>query len=165
MIDHDLPPARLTGFTLIEAVVVLALIGALFAVSSLFIARPFLIARELSQRAEMVDGAQTALYRITREVRSALPNSLRVDASGQALEFLRLRLAGRYRAALRPDGGGDPLTIAGASDSFDVLGGTDCSEIETREGAGRDCADGSGDCLVLYNTGYDVLNEIGRAHV
>ena len=48
-------------------------------------------------RAALVSVADSALQRITRGIRLALPNSIRISGSSGALEFLRIRTGGRYR--------------------------------------------------------------------
>jgi MSHA biogenesis protein MshO len=91
-------------------------------------------------RAELTDAADLALRRIAREVQRALPNSVRVDAAGTALEFLPVVDAGRYRAAPAGDGSGDALDVdAPADGSFDVLG----PPVDVA----------AGDQLVVYNLG------------
>lgn len=140
-----------SGFTLIESIVVILLIGILAAIAGVFIVQPFEAARDMTRRAELVDAAETALNRMTREIRLAVPNSVRVD--GNAIEFLRTRTGGRYRRLQPPGGGADTLDPTQASGTFDVLGGLrDGGSVQTRT-AGRDCADGSGDCIVVNNTG------------
>ncbi len=47
-------------------------------------------------RLAMADTADTALRRIARDVRLALPNTVRVDASGMFLEFIPIKTGGRY---------------------------------------------------------------------
>lgn len=149
------------GFTLIESIVVILLIGILAAVSAVFIAQPFEAARDMTRRAELVDAAETALNRMTRELRLAVPNSVRVDSN--ALEFLRTSTGGRYRRLQPPGGGANTLNPTQPSGTFDVLGGLRGS-ITTR-GAGRDCANGSGDCVVVNNTGTTGFNAYDRDNV
>jgi MSHA biogenesis protein MshO len=52
---------------------------------------------EQRRRGELVDLANTALNRMTRDVRLAVPNSLRLSADGQAFELLAIDGAARYR--------------------------------------------------------------------
>ena len=144
-------PSRVAGFTLIEGVIVMVLIGALAAVAGVFIVEPFRSAGDMSRRAELVDAAETGLDRMTRELRLAVPNSIRIN--GNALEFLRSKTGGRYRRLPAPGGGGDPLNRALGNDTFDVLGGLVGSGTVDTRGPGRDCANGAGDCLVINNTG------------
>jgi MSHA biogenesis protein MshO len=50
-------------------------------------------------RAEVTDEADLALRRIARDLRLALPNSVRVNADGSAIEFLLTKTGGRYLSA------------------------------------------------------------------
>lgn len=139
---HGTPPSAHRGFTLLEAVVVIMLTGIVGVMVSSFIRQPVDAYVDQTRRAELTDAADGALRRIARELRGALPNSVRVttDATGSYLEFLPVRSAGRYRAALTTAGGGDMLDFASTSDgSFDVLG--------------PPVSASSGDQLVVYNLG------------
>lgn len=91
------------GVTLIELIVAMVLIGIIVAATAFFVF-PMRQSTDLVARAELTDIADNALQRIGRDVRLALPNSVRVTTSGSSvfLEFLAVRAAGRYRA----DGGG-----------------------------------------------------------
>lgn len=113
------------GFTLIEMVLVIAMLGALLALGGVFIIQPFQAYEDVARRARLVDVAETAMMRMTRETRMALPNSVRIDTNGTryALEFLATSTGGRYRQQVDDTGAGDPLDRTLAADSFDVLGG------------------------------------------
>jgi MSHA biogenesis protein MshO len=88
---------RARGFTLIEMVVAIVLVAIIVA-TTIFFVYPVRQAADLSTRAELTDIADNALQRIGREVRLALPNSVRRDGSHLFLEFIPVRSAGRYRA-------------------------------------------------------------------
>ena len=89
-----------SGFSLIELVVAIVVTGIVVAGLAYFIF-PVRQAVDIATRAELSDIADSALQRIGRDVRLALPNSVRTTASGGAVfvEFLAVRTAGRYRAA------------------------------------------------------------------
>ena len=90
------PKSTSTGVTLIELAVTIALVGILGALIVNFVA-PVRSYIDSSRRAALADGADTALRRIGRDLRLALPNSARVDGTNQYLEFLLVRTGGRYR--------------------------------------------------------------------
>ncbi len=75
---------------------------------------------DVSRRAQLVDEADTSLRLMQREIRSALPNSLRI--SGSTIEFVPVLYAGRYRANLPEAVPGDVLDFTIADDHFAVLG-------------------------------------------
>lgn len=114
---------RERGFTLLEAVMVIVITGILGAVVAVFIRAPVEGYVDSVRRAELTDAADTALRRIARDVRTALPNSLRTTspASSSCFEFLPAVGGGRYRAALRSAGTGDILDFSIADTTFDVL--------------------------------------------
>ena len=69
---------RQRGFTLIEAVMVITITGIVAAMVAIFIRTPIQSYFDLERRVEMTDTADTALRRIARDSRLALPNSVRV---------------------------------------------------------------------------------------
>lgn len=151
------------GFTLIEIILVILIIGILSGVIFTVLIGPMRAYVDVEKRMRIVDVADTALQRMTREIRLALPNSIRITA-GPTIEFLRTLDGGRYRS--KPAGGAgvgvcggtlaqDRLSFSASSDCFEVLGTlTNVTDIVT----GGTCLDSSGDCLVIYNTGQTGAN-------
>lgn len=79
------------GFTLVELVMVIALAGLVAVMISAVLMRPMQGFVDQSRRAELVDLAATALNRMARDVRLAVPNSVRVSADGNAVEMLLIQ--------------------------------------------------------------------------
>jgi MSHA biogenesis protein MshO len=79
---------RCAGFTMIEMVMVMVITGILGAVVATFIGGPIQGYVESGRRAELTDIADTALRRISRDVHTALPNSIRVTSGNLFMEFL-----------------------------------------------------------------------------
>ena len=104
----------------------IGLFGILSAVGAAMMARPIVAFANAASSAQLSDAGSRALQRMADELRQALPNSVRVSASGSDfyIEFLPLTGVGRYRAQVAATGpAGDPLDFADAADtSFDVLG-------------------------------------------
>ena len=103
-----------SGFTLIELVVTIVTTALIMGVLVFFV-YPLRQGVDITARADLTDAADTALRRVGRDVRLALPNSVRVatDASGRAyVEFLAVRTAGRYRADGQGAGGGSLANCA-----------------------------------------------------
>jgi MSHA biogenesis protein MshO len=98
-------------------VIVIVLTGALFAVVARFIVPPVQAYLASNARAAMTDEADAALRRIERELRAALPNSVRVSASGLALEFIPVTAGARYATA-----GAGALDFGDVHTAFDVVG-------------------------------------------
>lgn len=134
------PDRQVVGFTLVEMIVVLAITAIVAAAVAVFLRMPVEGYLGTVRRAELADAADTAARRIARELRLAVPNSVRVAPAGDAVEFLLGRSGGRYRAELTAAGTGDVLDFTnGADDAFDVLG----APVEAA----------AGDQVVVYNLG------------
>ena len=145
---------RARGFTLIELVTVITLSAILSVVVWRNISLPIRAFSDITRRAEAVATAQLAMERMAREVRLALPNSLRVSGDGSAIELLRTSASGRYRAEVSPsDASTDALNLNASSDTFQVLGSWSMP-AGMRTGSGLpQCLAGTADCLAIYNTG------------
>ncbi|MEW6590016.1 MAG: prepilin-type N-terminal cleavage/methylation domain-containing protein [Pseudomonadota bacterium] len=109
-----------SGVTLVEMIVVIAVTAVVGAMVAVFLRTPIESYVAQDRRARLADAADTALRHIARDVRRALPNSVRVHSAGGVfyLELLATRSGGRYRA----EGSGDILDFTAPDTSFDVLG-------------------------------------------
>ena len=121
MIRKRHAPAMARGFTLIEAIIVIVISGIVAAIVALFIRSPVEGYVDTVVRSELTEAADTALRRVARDVRTALPNSLRTAGSTSCFEFLPVVGGGRYRVAQRADATGDSLDFTAPDTSFDVL--------------------------------------------
>ena len=130
---------RSTGFTLIEMVVVIVITGVIAASVAVFLRLPVQGYVDAARRAEISDIADTSLRRMVRDIRLALPNSIRVTDGGKTLELLLTRTGGRYRTE-----GVGFLDFSQATTSFAQLG-------PVSNGLGMTIV--AGDKLVIYNLG------------
>ncbi|RJQ49170.1 MAG: type II secretion system protein [Gammaproteobacteria bacterium] len=108
------------GFTLVEAVVTIVLLGLLAGIAAVFIVRPMQGYVDLSRRAALVEAAESALRRMARDARLALPNSVRRQnlASGFALEMIPTLDGAKYNIRGTDN---ERLRFNGDTD-FDLLG-------------------------------------------
>ncbi len=151
------------GFTLIELVVVIVLSGILATVVAQFITWPVTAFVAQARRGELVDIADGALDRMGREIREALPNSIRAGCGGQCLEILHAFAGGRYRAS--PPGDSLSFNPADNDTGFEWLGpASGIGEIVAVAG-GTTCAGGGATCLVIYNTGFGAGDAYGGANM
>lgn len=149
-IHSCVPRRRSSGFTLAEAVIVIVITGIISAIVAVFIVKPVEGYVQAVERAEATDVADTAMRRIARDVRLALPNSIRVSADQRSLELLLTKTGGRYLAEedMQPAGNvlrfesGTCATVP-ANCLFDVVG-------KLPSGSQAITA---GDQIVVYNLG------------
>jgi len=87
------------GFTLVELVITIAVGSVVVAFMAMFIVTPMTIYTSQTRRTMLVDAADSALRFIGRDLRAALPNSVRVNSSGSvtALELLATVDGARYQ--------------------------------------------------------------------
>lgn len=174
------------GFTLIEMITVITLTGIIAVVVGRNIREPVQGFIDLSLRAELVDSAELALRRMSREISLALPNSVRLtDGTTQGLqtcaatagstctvEILRTLDGGRYRKESDGTDSGqcsgaddDPLDFTASTDCFEVLGALINLPAASPGAVQNDCLVANTDCLVIFNTGQPGANAYGESAV
>jgi MSHA biogenesis protein MshO len=143
---------RPRGFTLVEMVIVIVITGIIGAMVAVFIRVPVQGYMDVAARAALADTADTAARRLTRDVRLALPNSVRVSNNGLFLELLLTKTGGRYLSDSDPSGLGSVLSFEtppapGVPGSFSVVGAMPANALGARQ------AISVGDQIVVYNLG------------
>ena len=141
---------RQRGFTLMELVIVIVITGVIGGMVAVFIRAPVQGYLDTTARATLADAADTAARRLARDVRLALPNSVRVTPNGQFLELLLTRTGGRYLSESDPPGLGNVLGFTPGQAypaSFTVVGAMPADALGTRQ------AISVGDQIVVYNLG------------
>jgi MSHA biogenesis protein MshO len=138
-----LPSRRQRGFTIVEAIAVIVITGIVGTFVTVFIQMPVRNYLTTVARAEATDLADNTMRRLTRDLRLALPNSIRV--SGNYIEYIETKTGIRYLAEDDVDTpvGGIYLSWNSAATKFTVVGGVP---------AGRH-APVVGDSVVVYNLG------------
>jgi MSHA biogenesis protein MshO len=160
------PRQHSAGFTLIEAIMVIVITGILAGGVAVFITKPVQGYVDSVRRAELTDAADVALRRMTRDIRLALPNSLRLKDSGNVtvatcaagttcyVEFIMTKSGGRYRDTGDSSTGGNFLDFTGTVSNpscpgtpslcFDILGSSPANPPNIAP---------TGDSIVVYNLG------------
>jgi len=115
-----IPRTSQSGFSLVELIITIVLGGIVASMTTSILTQPIQAYMDSSRRATLTASADAALLRMQRDVRRALPNSIRISADGQTLELLHLIDGGRYRAKLASDGSGNLLDFSGDS-SFEAF--------------------------------------------
>ena len=138
-----------TGFTLIELVVAITLLGIVGGMVAVFLGNTVEGYSSLNRRDQLQTSLRLAVERISRELRHALPNSVCTDDGsgcnnpGSIVYFIRTVDAGEYQTRSGSYASGQaraplPVTPASAS-SFDVLSGDNLNAT-------------AGQWVVVYNT-------------
>ena len=150
------------GFTLIEMIVVIVLTSIIASAVAVFIRLPVQGYVDTARRAEMSDEADTALRRLGRDLRLALPNSVRVTDSGATIEILLTKIGGRYRIASEGTATADALDFSASDTLFDQLG-----PLSVLTGQSITV---NSDSVVIYNLGpgvvsADAYNGLNRSRI
>lgn len=119
------------GFTLVELVMVIVIMGVIGGIVAVFMRSPIDAYLATAHRAALTDVADTTVRRMARDIRKALPNSLRVP-NAQCLEFIPTKTGGRYRAELDATGKGDVLDFTAPDTSFNMLGSNNALPLDQR---------------------------------
>jgi MSHA biogenesis protein MshO len=133
-------PQHQHGFTLVELVMVIVIMGVISGIVAVFMRSPIEAYFSTVRRAAMSDAAELTVRRMARDIRKALPNSLRTPSSS-CIEFIPTKTGGRYRA----DDTAGGLNFSTAVTSFNMLGSNAALPEEQRIAAN--------DVVVVYNLG------------
>jgi len=150
------PPQSSKGFTLVEMIIVIVITGIIGGIVAMFLRAPVQGYVDSARRAELTDIADTSLRRVARDLRLALPNSVRVrNAAGTPctdplvacyLEFIPTIGGGRYRAG--EAGAGVAQCGSFAADVLDFSAADICFQV-----LGQMPPVAVGDQIVVYNLG------------
>ncbi|MBW3733066.1 PilW family protein [Aeromonas dhakensis] len=117
------------GFTLIELVMVILLLGIMATFASQFIGIGSQIYGDASSREQLMSDARFAMERLNREVRNALPGSERIETldgswsdSGPCLRFWPISTSSRYIALNR--------NVSGSTTTLELVMATPASAVD-----------------------------------
>lgn len=118
---------RSYGFSLIEMIVAITVLGILSASAAIFLRGPIASYFDTERRTDLADAGTLAMAKLRQDLANAVPNGVRVTTAGGRtyIELLPMRLSaagvpsqGRYRIG----GPGNVLNFGVADNGFDVLG-------------------------------------------
>lgn len=146
-------PARQHGFTLVELIMVIIIIGVIGGMVAVFMKGPIDAYIDSGRRAALTDVADTVVRRMARDLQGALPNSIRTSTTGtNCLEFIPTKMGGRYRAT-----GAASLDFTAGSSTFNMLGSNAALAADQRILPG--------DLIVVYNLGFGLADAYGGGNV
>ena len=110
---------NIRGFSLIELIVVIVILGVLATSVSTFISFGTQIYTDAKDREQVVSSARFAIERLNREIRTAVPNSIRINANSltgssakQCIEFTPIILSAIYTdIAVAPELASDEIKV------------------------------------------------------
>lgn len=138
-----LPTQAQAGFTLVEMIVSIVVLGVLLSLTSMFVRNQVETYTDVARRTELADAADTAMRRMVRDLQAALPNSPRTPTA-DCVEFIPTKTGGRYRAESDGTAGSEFLDFSAADSVFNMYGPQ--SPLAAQQIA-------VGDLVAVYNLG------------
>ncbi len=130
--------ANVLGFTLIEIISVIVILSILAALGGKFVVESTAAYRTANTRGQLVNTGRKAVERMTRQLRGALPNSLRITNSNMCIEFFPIAGGGGYLGPVPDVSNGafasatinvSPHTLDFGAASFVSLGAASAAEL------------------------------------
>lgn len=123
-----MPKSR--GFTLIELVIVIVVLGLLAVMVSEFIGTGVILYRDNAEQQRVLSDVRFAMERLNREIATAHPFSVRDPVgNGSCIEFIRISAAGHYQGSVQ--GSSAPVVLEVQGDGNDFIHPADGSAIIT----------------------------------
>lgn len=127
-----------SGFTLIELITVIVILSIIATIGTGFVVKTTESYQRTQTRALLVNTARQALERMTRQLRGALPYSVRITNGGNCAEFMPIAAGGNYLIAVPDQENGvatkntvsvAPFTVDFGTARFVSIGAMQASEI------------------------------------
>lgn len=128
---------KVKAFTLIEMIMVISIMGIVGVLVSIMAGNQMDAYVAMSRRAALVASGGALITHLERDIRNAVPNSIRI--SGNAMELVPIVSSMRYRDAHGSHATSNTLNFSAADDGFQVLGNVSGLPAQAR--------------LVVYNSG------------
>jgi MSHA biogenesis protein MshO len=150
------------GFTLIELIAVVVILAILATIGTGFVVKTMEGYQRTQSRALLVNTARQALERMTRQLRMALPNSVRILNGGSCIEFMPIAAGGNYFNPVADGSNGvspvanipaSQVTVDFGTARHLVIGANQPTEIYGAVGASRETYNGyAGNALQIATT-------------
>jgi MSHA biogenesis protein MshO len=119
MINGMPPRLHQHGFTLVELIMVIVIIGVIGGMVAVFMKGPIDAYIDSGRRAALTDVADTVVRRMARDIQKSLPNSISPSTNGPCVEFIPTKTGGRYRGVNGElPAGATSLTMLGSNTTF-----------------------------------------------
>lgn len=112
---------RNKGFTLIELILVLVILSIVASIGTQFLSTALNSYHQAQFRVKLIAKGRVSIEQITRQLRMAVPNSVRLSASNNCIEFLPIVGGASYEGVL-PDSGNGAASISSIATSNFTLG-------------------------------------------
>jgi len=146
------PMQKQRGFTLVELIMVIVIMGVIGGMVSVFMKSPIDAYFASGRRAALTDVADTVVRRMARDIQRALPNSINTSGDKLCLEFIPTKTGGRYRAVDMTAVPGSSLAFGSADSTFYMLGDNASLPADQQIKA----VTGEYDVIAVSNMGFDV---------
>ena len=146
---HYVPKFQ-SGFTLVELIMVIVIMGVIGGMVSVFMKSPIDAYFASARRAALTDVADTTVRRIARDLRKALPNSIGTSGDNKCIEFIPTKTGGRYRADEIVAGDNKSLVFGVADTTFNIFGQDSLLPVDQQIAIG--------DVIVVTNFGFGVAD-------
>jgi MSHA biogenesis protein MshO len=126
------------GFTLIELITVIVILSILTVIGSGFMIKTAEGYQQTVNRSLLIQRGRQTIERLTRELRNAVPNSIRVSANNLCIEWLPTVGGGNYMGVLPDQSNGapatslintSPITFSGGNASYVIVGALNSTEV------------------------------------
>lgn len=102
--------ATCRGFTLVELIAVLVLLGVVSSIGTSFLVSTVDSYDTVQKRGKLVGHGRLVIEQMTRQLRIALPNAVRTSATGNCIEFLPIVAGANYIGFVPDDSNGAAAT-------------------------------------------------------
>ena len=109
------------GFTLIELILVLVILSIVASIGTQFLSTASNSYHQAQFRVKLITKGRVSIEQMTRQLRMAVPNSVRLSTSNNCIEFLPI-VAGAIYEGVLPDSGNGAASISSITTSIFTLG-------------------------------------------